>query len=151
MAKSHGRLLSFKAMSPSTASAIVDLSTWTQEVQGLPGEIDLGDVTVAGNVGHQTYPGLQNAKFTTKMVFDDGTAASWSVLGSFQSLQQTYTSTPGWAIQFGPRGTTTGALEMTCFALIKSISIPGKVTDPNYMNVSWELTGSTGVTVGVWS
>ncbi len=151
MAKSHGRLLSFKVMSPSTGSAMVNLSAYTQEVQGLPGEQDLGDVTVAGNVGHQTYPGLQNAKFTTKMVFDDGTAGSWSVLGAFQTIQQTYTSTPGWDIQYGPRGTTAGAAEMTLFALVKSIAIPGKVTDPNYMNVSWELTGSTGVTIGVWT
>ncbi len=146
MAKSHGRSLSFKVTSPSTTATQVDLSTYTVEVQGLPGEIDLGDVTAAGNVGHQTYPGLQNAKFTTKMVFDDGTAASWTVLGAFQNLQQTYAST-SWAVEYAPHGTTAGFAKITCNALIKSLAIPGKVTDPNFINASWELTGTTGVTI----
>lgn len=152
MGKSHGRLLSFKVTSPSTTASQVDLSTYTIEVSGLPGEQDLGDVTAAGNVGHQSYPGLQNVSFTTKMTFDDASTGSpsWGTLGSFQNLQQTYATT-SWAIQYGPRGTTAAAALIGCNALIKSISIPGKVTDPNFMNVSWQLTGTTGVSIGVWS
>ena len=150
MAKSHGRLLSFKVTSPSTGAAQVDLSTYTQEVSGLPGDQDLGDVTAAGNVGHQTYPGLQTASFTTKHVFDDATAASWLTLGAFQSLQQIYAST-SWAVVYGPAGTTAAYPHISCNALIKSLTIPGKVTDPNMINVSWELTGTTGVSIGVWT
>ncbi len=146
MSKSHGRLLSFMVTSPSTGAAQVDLSIYTQEVNGFPGEQDLGDVTVGGNVGHVSYPGLQKAAISTKHVFDDGTSASWTVLGAFQSLQQTYAST-SWAVQFGPHGTTAGFAKLTCNALIKTINMPIKVTDPNMFTVNWEMTSSTGMTI----
>ena len=148
MAISHGRKLYFNIASTPSGGATLNLSTFTQEVSGLPGDQDLGDVTVAGNVGHVSYPGLQNTTFTTKMLFDDGASASWAVLGAFQSLQQTYPTVP-WAVQYGPRGSTAAYPLITCSCWIKSIAIPAKVTDPNFMNVSWTVTGSTGVTVGV--
>ena len=146
MAGSHGRKLYFAVSTPS-GGALADISAYTQEVTGLPGEQDLGDVTVAGNVGHISYPGLQNVTFTTKMVFDDGTGASWTTLGAFQSLQQTYPTVP-WGIKYGPRGATTGSPSISTSAWIKSISIPAKVTDPNVMNVSWTMSISTGIVIG---
>lgn len=149
MALSHGRSLSFWLSTPS-GGASASLSTTTQEVSGLPGDIDLGDVTVGGSVGHTSYPGLQKASFSTKHVFDDAAGGSWAVMGAFQSLQQTYPTVP-WGIRFGPKGTTAGYPRVTCSAWIKTLSMPIKATDPNTFTVSWEMTGSSGATVDTWS
>jgi len=152
MSLSHGRLLYFGVTTPS-GGALTSLASSTKEVSGLPGEQDLGDVTVAGELGHTSYPGLQKATFNTVHVLDASSTGSpvWTVLGSFQSLQQTYATVP-WVVYFGPRGTTAATPLIECSAWIKSIALPIKVTDPNTMNVSWEMTGgTTGVTIGVWS
>ncbi len=150
MALSHGRLLSFYVSTPS-GGASASLSTSTQEVNGLPGDQDTGDVTVAGMVGHASYPGLQKASFTTKHTMDDATGGAWYVLGAFQNLQQTYPTVP-WGIIFGPRGISTGCPKIYCSAWIKSIALPIKVTDPNLMTVSWEMTGgTTGATISTFA
>ena len=149
MALSHGRSMSFWVSTPSGgASALV---TNTAEVTGLPGDVDLGDVTVPGQVGHTSYPGLQKASFSTKHFFDDtASVGNWAVLGSFQSLQQTYPTVP-WGITFGPKGTTAGYPKIVCNAWIKSVNMSAKATDPNAFTVSWELTaGSTGVSVSTY-
>ena len=146
MPLSHGRTLALLVNTPSGGSG-VNLSTYTKEVNGLPGDIDLGDVTVAGQVGHTSYPGLQKASFTTIHTFDDAAGGSFTVLGSFQSLQQTYPTVP-WGIIFGPKGTTGGFPKITCNALISKITMPIKVTDPNTFTVTWEMSASTsGVAV----
>ncbi len=150
MALSHGRNLGFVVQSPSTGSAAVSLSTTTQEVNGLPGEQDLLDSTVAGNVGHTSFPGLQKASFTSKHLFDDAAGLSWATLGGFQACQQTYTSTT-WIVQFGPKGTTSGYPEVKCYALIKQVSMPIRVTDLNTFTVSWEMSaGTSGATATTW-
>jgi hypothetical protein len=152
MPLSHGRSLSFWMSTPS-GGAMTSYSTSTKEVSGLPGEVDLGDTTVAGNVGHTSYPGLQKASFTSQHVFDSASTGTtiWGTVGAFQSLQQTYPSSP-WFIQFGPKGTTTGYPEITCYAWIKSISLPIKVTDPNAFTINWEMSGGTsGVVIGTWT
>ena len=152
MALSHGRSLSFWISTPS-GGASASYSTSTKEVSGLPGEVDLGDTTVAGNVGHTSYPGLQKASFTSQHVLDAASTGStiWGCVGNFQSLQQTYPTVP-WGIMFGPRGTTAGTPVIQCNAWIKTIALPIKVTDPNMMTISWEMTaGSTGMVIGLWS
>ena len=149
MSLSHGRSLYFAVGTPS-GGAVTSYSTTTKEVNGLPGEVDLGDVTVAWNVGHTNYPGLQKASFSSVHVFDSASTGTtiWGTVGGFQSSQQTYPST-GWAVQFGPKGTTSGYPLITCNAWIKSIALPVKVTDPNSMTINWELTsGTSGITVG---
>jgi hypothetical protein len=149
---SHGRSLYFAISTPS-GGASASYATSTKEVNGLPGEVDLGDITVAGNVGHTSYPGLQKASFTSVHVLDAASTGTtiWGTVGAFQSLQQAYPST-SWGIMFGPAGTTAGKPLFQCNALIKSISLPIKVTDPNTLTISWEMTaGSTGMSIGLWS
>ena len=152
MSLSHGRSLTFWISTPS-GGASASYSTSTKEVSGLPGEVDLGDTTVAGNVGHTSYAGLQKASFTSQHVFDSSSTGTtiWTTVGPFQALQQTYPTVP-WGINFGPKGTTAGYPLIQCNAWIKSISMPVKVTDPNAFTINWEMTaGTTGVVIGVWS
>ena len=152
MALSHGRKLYFSVASPSTGVVTsTDLSAYTKEVNGLPGEQDLADVTVAGNVGHTSFPGLQKASFSSVHMFDDGTSASWTTLANWQTTQTTYTST-GWTVSFGPRGNSTGFPKITCLALIKQITMPIRVTDPNTFTVNWEMSaGTVGITATTWA
>lgn len=152
MSLSHGRSLYFGVTTPS-GGALTSLSAYTKEVNGFPGEVDLGDVTVAGQVGHTSYPGLQKGSFSTVHTWDSASTGTslWGTLGSFQSLQQTYPTVP-WGVYFGPKGTTTGYPELFCNCWIKSISLPIKVTDPNTCTVNWEMTaGTTGITIGSWT
>ena len=152
MPLSHGRVLAFGVTTPS-GGALTMISTDTKEVNGFPGEQDLGDITVAGNVGHTSYPGLQKASFSTLHVMNTASTATtaWEVLKSFQSLQQSYPTTP-WVAYFGPRGTTAALPLLECSAFIKSISMPIKVTDPNTFTVSWEMSaGTSGMTIGSWT
>jgi hypothetical protein len=145
----HGRSLYFAFGTPS-GGAVTSYSSTTQEVSGLPGEQDLTDVSVAGNIGHSFYPGLANATFTSKHVFDSVSTGTtvWGAVASFQSLQQTYPTAP-WAIQFGPRGSTSGYVLMTCNAWITSVSLPVNVTEANTFTINWQVTGgTTGVTIG---
>ena len=147
MALSHGRNLYFAVSTPS-GGAMAAISAYTKEVNDLPGEQDLGDITVAGNVGYSYYPGLQKASFSTVHTMDTATTGAWDKLSRFQSLQQTNPTTP-WGIVFGPSGTTAGFPTVSCSAFIKSISYPIKVTDVNTFTVSWEMSaGTSGVTVG---
>lgn len=152
MTISHGRNLYFGVTTPS-GGALTSLSAYTSEVNGMPGEQDLGDVTVAGNLGHTSYPGLQKCSFTSKHTMATSTTATtaWAVFDDFQALQQTYPSTP-WVVYFGPKGTTAGYPLLECSAWIKSLSLPIKVTDPNLFDISWDMTGgTTGMTIGVWT
>lgn len=143
MSVTHGRTLYLAVTTPTSGS--VTLSSTTQEVNGLPGSQDLGDITVAGNIGHTSLPGLQKTTFSTKHVFDDAASQSWATLGGYMALQTTATSY--WAVVFGPRGTTSGAAKITLNAFITSIDMPIKVTDPNTMTVNWEMNaGTSGVT-----
>ena len=146
MAKSHGRLLYFAVTPP--GSSLVDLSSQTEEVNGLPGDIDLGDITTAGSVGHVSYPGLQKVKVTSKHLYDDAASTGcFTVLGGFQATQQS-TPTTYWLLTYGPRGSTAGYPKITVSALVSSLTLDSKVTDPLKFSVSWE--GCSGVTIGTF-
>lgn len=140
MAKSHGKNLYFSV--ETQAGAPTDLSAYTMEVTGLPSERELGDVTCGGATGHAWLPGLQNAQFQARMVFDDGAGGSWAVLKDYL----TDTTTRG--IIFGQRGNTGTYPKISCEAWVKSIETPAKATDPNIMTVNFQLDG--GVTIGTF-
>lgn len=145
----HGRNLYFAVSTPS-GGAMTAITAYTSEVNGLPGELDMGDVTVGGAVGHASYAGLQKADFSSVHTLDTISTGvtAWSYLKGFQSLQQTYPST-AWGIQFAPNGTTAGQPMITLNALIKSMPINIKVTDPMTFTVNWTMqAGTTGITIG---
>ena len=150
MALTHGRSL-YLAVSTPSGGAMAAISAYTTEVNGLPGEQDLGDITVGGNVGYSYYPGLQKASFSSVHTMDTTSTAPWEKFSGFQSLQQT-NPTSSWGIQFGPAGATAALPLITCNALIKSIAFPVKVTEPNIFTVNWEMqAGTSGMVIGVLS
>lgn len=141
MAKGHGRLAYFEL--DTQGGTLKDLTAFVEDVSGLPGDVDLTDITTFGSTGHKYYPGLQKASFSVKMVMDDATDGSWDVCKDFQ----TDTSTRSFVL--GPRGHTSGYPKIYGECRIKTITIPVKPTEPNIMDVSFEM--DDGITIGTFS
>jgi len=140
MAKAHGKNLYF-AMATISGGAVIDLTAYTQEVSGLPGEIELGDVTAGADSGRSYFPGLQKASFSVKFVFDTTSTGSWDVCRSFQG------DTAVRAFSFGPAGTTAALPLYTGNCWIRSLDFPVSVTEPNTFTINCEVDDS--LTIGV--
>ncbi len=143
MAKSHGKALFF-TLDDQGGTGTRDISAHISEVIGLPGDIDLADSTGGGATGHSYFPGLQKASFTLRMFMDDAASTgSWTVLKNFQ------TDTTTRSFVFGPKGSTSTYPKISGECVIRRISIPCRVSDPNIMEVECELDGA--VTIGTFT
>ncbi len=143
MAITHGRKLYF-ALDASGSGTLNTTQGWVEEVTGLPGEVELGDVTVGGVTGHKWYPGLEKASFTVKCIGDlSSTAGAWFVVKGFQSDVTTR------SFQLAPGGTTAGLPLITGECWIKSIDFPVRVTDVNKFTIHCETDDA--ITIGTVS
>ncbi len=140
MAKFHGKNL-YYSMSTISGGSLINLTTYTQEVNGLPGETEMGDVTVGGASGHKWYPGLQKVSFSVKMVFDTITTGSWDVCRTFR------VDTAPRLFSFAPAGLTATLPLYTGSCWIKSIDFPVNATELNKFTINCEA--DDGITVGV--
>ena len=140
--KSHGRKLSFTLNSH-------DVSTNVEEVDGLPGEVELGDITTAGSVGHVSWPGLEKATITVKGVFDDASNSLYEVASAELEGYKTATPPAPVAFIYGPAGTTSGYVKISGNCWVKNIAFPAKVTDPLKFTVT--LEADNGYTIGVFT
>ena len=139
--KSHGRKLSF-------SFAGHDISAWIEEVNGLPGEVDLGDITTAGAVGHVSWPGLQKGTVTLKCLFDDAATSAYSYIAAVLNGYATAAPPAVSAFIYGPAGSTSGFAKIYGNAWVNKISFPAKVTDPLKFDVT--LTLDNGFTIGAF-
>ena len=139
----HGRALKFK-LAASGGGAVVDLTGDTMEVSGIPGELEMGDVTTGGSTGHKHYPGLQKQSFTAKMLCNAVGTGAWATVQDYQTDLATR------LFEFYPAGdATTGLPKYSGSCWIKSIDMPAKSTDLLIMTVHME--SNNGVTQGVTS
>lgn len=139
----HGRALAFK-LAASGGGAVVDLSADIMEVTGIPGELELGDVTTGGSTGHKSYPGLQKVEFSAKMLVNAVGAGAWATVKDYQSDLATR------LFEFYPAGNaTTGLPKYSGSCWIKSIDMPTKSTDVLIMTV--HMVADNGVTQGLTS
>ena len=136
--KAHGKNLVFKL--DTTAGVETDISTHVRSVDGLPGEVELGDITAAGDSGHKTIIGLQNATITLECVFDDTADKAWAVISNFAADTATRT------FSYGPAGNTSGYAKLTGECRISKCSLPGKVTDPLIFTAELKVDGAVSVT-----
>ena len=114
-----------------TGGIMRDLSAYITEVNGLPGERALYDVTALGDSGARFKPGADAAKFTLRGLFDD-TAGSGSdaVLGALR-----YHTAPA-RFEYAPAGLTAGSVKYTGKCWVKSYELLSRAGEP----VSWEAT-----------
>lgn len=141
---SHGRLINFQM--DNSSGVLKDLSTYVMEVNGIPPEVDLGDVTTAGSTGHRFYPGLEKGTITVKFRYADGTDTPVDVIGTRASWQTDATMLRSFV--FGPRGSTSGYPKYTGELMIKSCPMDAKATDPLVMTMTAEL--DNGVSEGTY-
>ena len=137
--KSHGRKLVF-------TFATHDISAYIEEVNGLPGEVELGDITTAGSVGHVSWPGLEKGTVTLKCVFDDSATGAYAYLSAALNGYATAAPPAVSAIVYEPAGSTGGYVKITANVWVKNISFPAKVTDPLKFDASLELDNGFVIT-----
>lgn len=139
--KAHGKNLVFKL--DTQAGDLKDISAYVRSVDGLPGEVELGDVTAGSASGYSYLPGLQKATITLECVFDDSTDAAWDVVNDFMSDTDTR------SFEYGPAGSTSGYAKVDGECRIQKVSLPAKVTEPNLFTI--ELLVDGAITVETWS
>lgn len=111
-----------------TAGTLVNITAYTDSVDGLPGEVELSDVTAFGDEGHKNIPGLDNASFTV--------GGSWDA-----TLDGTFGSTTQWkaatrSFEFGPAGNTGGLVKLSGECWITNYTVSAGVGD----KVSWSAS-----------
>lgn len=140
--KAHGKDLVFKLDNQS--GVLKDLSAYVRSVTGLPGEIELGDVTVGGgSTGYSFLPGLQKADFSIECVFDDAVDSAWDVVSDFDSDTNTR------SFEYGPAGETAGYAKINGECRILRVPLPANAPEPLLFTVELKLDG--GRTIGVWT
>ena len=135
---SHGRNLYFNINA-------VDISNYVEEVNGLPGETDLGDVSAGGSTGHKWFPGLQKASITVKCIFADNAGAAGPSWPTCVNAKATSDGGNAVAFVYGERGNTATYPKINGNCWVKSIDSPAKVTEPNKFTMTLEV--DNGVTI----
>lgn len=136
--KAHGKALVFKL--DNQAGALKAISAYVRSVDGLPGEVELGDVTAGGATGYVWLRGLQKADFSLECVFDDTADSAYSIMQNFMSDIVTR------SFEYGPAGSTSGYAKVLGECVIKKISLPAKVTDPLIFTADLSVDGAISIT-----
>lgn len=137
--KTTGKSLIF-TLDTQGASDNVDISAYIKSVSGLPGEIELADVTTGGATGYKYYPALQKVDFSLECVFDDAASSAWTIMKNFMSDTATR------SFVFEPAGSGSGYVKITGECWIKKLSMPVKTTELMTFTADLVLDGALTVT-----
>ena len=140
--KKYGKDLVFKIDAQGGAS-LTDISAYVKSVDGLPGDVDMGDVTVGGSAGYKFLQGLPKADFSIECVFNDAASSAYAMLKDFMSDTTTR------SFEYGPAGLTSGYVKISGECVVKKMSLPAKATDPLIFTVDFALDGA--LTIGTWA
>ena len=114
-----------------TSGVMRDLSAYTTEVRGLPGERALNDVTALGDSGTRFNPGAESTRFTLSGIFDDAPVlGADAVLGG---LRYHDVPTP---FEYAPSGLAGGKVRYAGECWVKSYELLSRAGEP----VSWQAT-----------
>lgn len=129
MAKVHGK--NTAVLLDNTAGALTNIRTWTDSVDGLPGEIEMSDVTPFGSEGHYNIPGLENASVSISGSYDGDAAAISGIMGTTAQRKAATRS-----FEYGPAGNAAGAIKYLAEVWVTNFTITSAVAD----KVSWSAT-----------
>ncbi len=145
--KSSGKDLVFKLDIQNTApltGASKTISAYVKSVDGLPGDMEMGDVTAGGGAtGYSYFPVFGKADFSLTCVFDDTADSAWDVVKTY--LSDVYTR----SFEFGPTGSTSGYVKITGECRIKKVGLPVKVNEVMIFTVDLVVDGA--VTIGTYT
>lgn len=140
MAFVHGKNASFKV--DDSGGTLRTLSTFIDNVSGLPGARDLSEVTAFGDGGTKNIPGLQNVSFSISGHFEPtATTGPHAVLNSLRI------STATASFEYAPQGSTTGNVLMSGECWLSSYEVEAGVSDKVSFSAEFQVDGV--VTVGL--
>jgi hypothetical protein len=140
--KSSGKNLVVKL--DTQAGVLKTISAYVKSVDGLPGDMEMGDVTVGGGAtGYAYFPIFGKAEFSLTCVFDDTSDSAWDVAKSY--LSDTATR----SFEVGPAGSTSGYVKLTGECRIKKVGLPVKVNEVLIFTIDCVVDGA--VTIGTYT
>lgn len=126
MAFVHGKDSFFSL--DNTGGTPTTLSSYIDSIDGLPGEVELADVTALGDEGHKFVPGLENASISISGHWDSTEDAVFGAPSDWKSGTRTFS--------YGPAGNGSGAVQYTGECYITGYTTSSQVAD----KVSWSAT-----------
>jgi len=130
MAFGHGKDSVFSL--DDTADSLTAITAYVTNVDGLPGDIDMGDTTTQGKESKTYVAGLHDATVTVALMWDPtmdgyiGTLAQQKVARGFE---------------YGPAGSTAGDVKYSGESLIKSYKVASPVADVVTATLVLQVTG----------
>lgn len=142
MAFAHGKDSAFKI--DDSGGTLRTLSTYTDEVSGLPGERNLAEVTAFGDQGTKSIPGLVNATFSASGHYDSTvTTGPDAVLSGL--LNATATAT----FEYGPEGAGSGKVKYSGECWMTKYEVNSQVAEKVSWSAEFQVDGV--VTRGTFS
>lgn len=135
MAFVHGKDAVFKL--DDSAGTLRTLSTYVDEVSGLPGGRDLSEVTALGDAGTKSIPGLQNVSFSISGHFD-----STATTGPHAVLNGLRTATATATFEYGPEGGTTGKIKLSGECWLTNYAVDASVADKVSFSADFQVDGT---------
>ena len=142
MAFVHGKDAVFKL--DDSGGTLRTLTSYVDNVSGLPGGRDLAEVTAFGDGGTKSIPGLQDVSFTIKGHFD-----STASTGPNAVLNGLRTATATATFEYGPEGGTTGKVKFSGECWLTEYEVEAEVDDKVSFTAEFQVDGT--VTSGTFS
>ena len=125
-----------------TAGTARDLSSFITEIDGLPGERELAEITALGDSGRTWIPSLQNAVITLAGIYSDSAQGPDSVLGALRNHSASST------FYYGPQGGADNTTGYTGACFVRTFTngsrVGESVTWRAELQVNGAITRSTG-------
>lgn len=137
----HGKSSIFKL--DDSGGTLRTLTSYVDSVQGLPAGRNLSEVTVFGDSGTKSVPGLVNATFTISGHFDStATTGPNAVLNSLRAASATA------SFEYGPEGSSTGNTKFSGECWMTEYTVNSAVTDKVGFSATFQVDGT--VTAGTY-
>lgn len=142
MAFVHGKDAVFKL--DDSGGTLRTLTTYVDNVSGLPGGRDLAEVTAFGDSGTKSIPGLQDVSFTVKGHFD-----STATTGPNAVINSLRTATATASFEYGPEGGTSGKVKFSGECWLTEYEVEAEVDDKVSFTAEFQVDGT--VTSGTFA
>lgn len=137
----HGKSSIFKL--DDSGGTLRTLTSYVDSVQGLPAGRNLSEVTVFGDSGTKSVPGLVNATFTISGHFDStATTGPNAVLNSLRAASATA------SFEYGPEGSSTGNTKFSGECWMTEYTVNSAVADKVGFSATFQVDGT--VTAGTY-
>lgn len=142
MSFTHGKDTVFKI--DDSGGTLRTLTSYVDQVSGLPGARQFSEVTAMGDSGVKQIPGLQNVSFSVQGHFDStATTGPNAVIASLRTATATAT------FEYGPEGGASGDVKFSGECWLTEYTVDASVSDKVSFSASFQVDGT--VTEGTFS